>query len=120
MLLEETEEQITREVSWDSLLRIQESSSPGISKEAQWKLDWMGLFVGTALLNACHRLAEQLGDAESPISVAQCPELDLSPQTRFHPSRYVQALSHMRFNQVNIPFNIQGYIIVSIECRIHK
>lgn len=50
MLREETEEQITAEVSWDSLLRIQESSSPGISKEkaveavAEWASLWVLLF----------------------------------------------------------------------------
>lgn len=108
MLLEETEEQITGEVSWDSLLRIQESSSPGISKEKQWKLDWMGLFVGTALLNACHRLVEQLGDAESLISTAQGSEPDLSPQTHFHTGRYVQSLLHMHCNPVNSQYSIVG------------
>lgn len=92
MLLEDAVEQITQEVSWDSLLRHQESSSPGISKEKQCKLDWIALFVGTALLNACHRLAQQLGDAESPISVAQGLEPDLSPQTHFYTGRYVQSL----------------------------
>lgn len=66
----------------------------------------MGLFVGTALLNACHRLVEQLGDAESPISTAQGPEPDLSPQTRFHTGRYVQSLLHMHCNPVNSLVNI--------------
>lgn len=31
----------------------------------------MGLFVGTARLNACHSLTDQLGSAESPIGVQQ-------------------------------------------------
>lgn len=31
----------------------------------------MGLFVGTARLNACHSLKDQLGSAESPIGVDQ-------------------------------------------------
>lgn len=67
----------------------------------------MGLFVGTALLNACHRLVEQLGDAESLISTAQGPEPDLSPQTRFHTCRYAQSLLHMHRNPVNSVVNIQ-------------
>lgn len=35
MLVEDAVEQTTQEVSWDSLLWLQESSSPGISKENQ-------------------------------------------------------------------------------------
>lgn len=60
-----------------------------------------GLFVGTALLNACHRRLEQLVDAESPMSPAHGPQPDPSPspQTRFHPARHVQPRFHTPRNQ---------------------
>lgn len=48
----------------------------------------MGLFVGTARLNACHSLGDQLGGAESPIG-----------QTTFLPSpshRHKYTDTHLR------------------------
>lgn len=65
---------ITEAVSWDSLLLAGFRSQVPLGfkgEERQGRFDWMGLFVGTARLNACHSLKDQLGSAESPIGVDQ-------------------------------------------------
>lgn len=61
-------------VSWDSLLLAGFRSQVPLGfkgEEKQGKFDSMGLFVGTARLNACHSLTDQLCSAESLISVDQ-------------------------------------------------
>lgn len=82
----------------------------------------MGLFVGTALLNACHRLAEQLGDAESLISTTDGTEPELSPQTRFHTGWYVCSPLHTYCSLVNIPLNslqlLEENIVQRPQCKV--
>lgn len=75
----------------------------------------MDLFVGTALLNACHRLAGQLGDAESLISTTHGPEPEPSPQTHFQPGWYVCFPLHTCCSLVSIPLNTQSSSVVVTE-----
>lgn len=55
----------------------------------------MGLFVGTARLNACHSLTDQLGSAESPIGVEEHSR-QVSPQT-------TNTLTHISVLQEPLP-----------------
>lgn len=54
----------------------------------------MGLFVGTAHLNACHSLTDRLGSAESPIGVNQ-RSCQISSQTRIYTDTYFGVLPQL-------------------------
>lgn len=90
-------EAITEGVSWDSLLLAGFRSQVPLGfkgEEKQGKFDWMGLFVGTARLNACHSLTDQLGSAESPIGVDQ-HSCQISPQTHKYTDTYLRVLPQL-------------------------
>lgn len=95
--LGERGEVITEAVSWDSLLLAGFGSQVPLGfkgAEKQGRFGWMGLFVGTAHLNACHSLTDRLGSAESPIGVNQ-RSCQISSQTRKYTDTYFGVLPQL-------------------------
>lgn len=126
--LGERGEAITEVVSWDSLLLPGFRSQVPLGfkgEKKQGKFDWMGLFVGTARLNACHSLPDQLGSAESPIGVDQY-SCQIPRQTHKYTDTYFRTFTsadteYLHFICISFAFpNFPVWLLLLPNSRLHK